>query len=261
MQLSTVNSVRLNETFGPTVQGEGPYIGKPCFFIRTQGCPVQCPGCDTAYTWDGTEKGDMHDLGKLYGWAIESLRQFAGCGFVITGGEPLTLFRNVAWKTFLIHLKEQARWISLETSGFIGPNETDRAKDLIEYLQLFDSVSCSPKITPCLHSPHYTDKQLDVNLPWILRAFDSADADIPRHPSDLCFKYVVRDNDDVIAVVDHVRKHSLRARRHPLYLMPYGLEAEEVAEGCRRCVEWCARYGFDLSPRVHALLWGKKRAV
>lgn len=32
-----------------TVQGEGAYSGVPTLFVRTAGCSVGCPGCDTNY--------------------------------------------------------------------------------------------------------------------------------------------------------------------------------------------------------------------
>ena len=41
--------IRISEIFGPTVQGEGPLIGKPTIFVRTGGCDYRCAWCDTLY--------------------------------------------------------------------------------------------------------------------------------------------------------------------------------------------------------------------
>lgn len=41
--------IRISEIFGPTVQGEGPLIGKPTVFVRTGGCDYRCTWCDTLY--------------------------------------------------------------------------------------------------------------------------------------------------------------------------------------------------------------------
>ncbi len=41
--------IRVSEIFGPTVQGEGPLIGKPTVFVRTGGCDFRCAWCDTLY--------------------------------------------------------------------------------------------------------------------------------------------------------------------------------------------------------------------
>src|SRR5690606_10755697 len=34
-----------------TWQGEGVHMGRSAYFIRTFGCPVKCPWCDSAGTW------------------------------------------------------------------------------------------------------------------------------------------------------------------------------------------------------------------
>jgi 7-carboxy-7-deazaguanine synthase len=70
-----------------TWQGEGVHMGRAAFFIRTFGCPVQCPWCDAAGTWhpdfipDKVDKIDPHTLAAI--------AEASGCEFVvITGGEP-----------------------------------------------------------------------------------------------------------------------------------------------------------------------------
>jgi 7-carboxy-7-deazaguanine synthase len=42
--------VRISEIFGPTIQGEGPLIGRPSVFVRTAGCDYRCTWCDTQKT-------------------------------------------------------------------------------------------------------------------------------------------------------------------------------------------------------------------
>jgi 7-carboxy-7-deazaguanine synthase len=41
--------IRVSEIFGPTVQGEGPLIGRPTIFVRAGGCDYRCHWCDTLY--------------------------------------------------------------------------------------------------------------------------------------------------------------------------------------------------------------------
>jgi 7-carboxy-7-deazaguanine synthase len=41
--------IRISEIFGPTVQGEGPLIGRPTVFVRTASCDFRCHWCDTLY--------------------------------------------------------------------------------------------------------------------------------------------------------------------------------------------------------------------
>src|SRR5262249_42610917 len=49
-RISTMReSIPISEIFGPTVQGEGPLIGRPTVFVRTGGCDYRCVWCDTLY--------------------------------------------------------------------------------------------------------------------------------------------------------------------------------------------------------------------
>ena len=41
--------IHVSEIFGPTVQGEGPLIGRASVFVRTGGCDYRCSWCDTLY--------------------------------------------------------------------------------------------------------------------------------------------------------------------------------------------------------------------
>jgi 7-carboxy-7-deazaguanine synthase len=41
--------IHISEIFGPTIQGEGPLIGRPTVFVRTAGCDFRCSWCDTLH--------------------------------------------------------------------------------------------------------------------------------------------------------------------------------------------------------------------
>src|SRR5437870_3230210 len=41
--------IRISEIFGPTIQGEGPLIGRVTAFVRTAGCDYRCAWCDTLH--------------------------------------------------------------------------------------------------------------------------------------------------------------------------------------------------------------------
>lgn len=70
-----------------TFQGEGLHAGRAAYFIRTFGCPVHCPWCDSAGTWhpDYIPK-------KVVRWSAEGLvaevAQTKAEFVVVTGGEP-----------------------------------------------------------------------------------------------------------------------------------------------------------------------------
>jgi organic radical activating enzyme len=68
-------------------QGEGYHMGKAAFFIRTFGCPLQCPWCDSAGTWHPDWVPDSVErmpVGELAARAKMTKAEFV----VVTGGEP-----------------------------------------------------------------------------------------------------------------------------------------------------------------------------
>ena len=71
--------MKINEIFY-SIQGEGPQVGMPAWFIRTTGCNLSCSWCDTKYALkDGQEMSIKDIKGKINN----------GCkNIVITGGEP-----------------------------------------------------------------------------------------------------------------------------------------------------------------------------
>lgn len=68
-------------------QGEGLHAGRAAYFIRTFGCPVHCPWCDSAGTWhpdyvpSTVNRLPVEDLVSA---AVATRAEFV----VITGGEP-----------------------------------------------------------------------------------------------------------------------------------------------------------------------------
>lgn len=121
------------EIFGPTVQGEGMVIGQKTMFVRTAGCDYQCAWCDSAFTWDGSGKGDIRMLTAQE--ILDGLRTVGGDTFshvTISGGNPALLPR-LNELTELLH--ESGIAVALETQGSIWQDW---------FLQI-DELTLSPK--------------------------------------------------------------------------------------------------------------------
>ena len=114
-----------------TLQGEGPYTGRPAVFVRLAGCNLQCPGCDTEYT-KGRETLTIQEI------VARIVRSFVHVNgkhrpmVVITGGEPFR--QNIAP---LCRTITRYYHVQIETNGTLG----------IEDPTAFENVDivCSPK--------------------------------------------------------------------------------------------------------------------
>jgi len=76
-----------------TINGEAEHIGKPCVFVRFQGCNVGCKWCDAMGTWPQKRTPNT--------FTNESLMDYLDLNFTqtkriwITGGEPMEHFAEI----------------------------------------------------------------------------------------------------------------------------------------------------------------------
>lgn len=154
-----------------TIQGEGPFAGTPCVFVRLAGCNLQCPWCDTDYTSSrelmlpDTLLEQVADLLPAVASASRQPLEHARMPLVvITGGEP---FRQNLAKlvTTLFHAGYR---VQIETNGTLyDPN----------FPYSLATVVCSPKtpkINPQLE-PHL------AALKYVLNAEQVAPDGLPAH--------------------------------------------------------------------------------
>ena len=106
-------SLKISEIFF-SLQGEGPLIGVPTYFVRLFGCNLSCSWCDTPYAKEGSnyEKKEISEI--LLQWK----RNYAFTPYVtITGGEPLLQEETLELiKTFLL----EGAILVLETNGSLS---------------------------------------------------------------------------------------------------------------------------------------------
>jgi organic radical activating enzyme len=104
-------SLPIHEQFY-SFQGEGLHAGRAAYFVRTFGCPVHCPWCDSAGTWHPDYKPAK--ITRFEAEAIAELAAQSEAEFtVITGGEPT--IHDLQPLTNALHAVGQR--VHLETSG------------------------------------------------------------------------------------------------------------------------------------------------
>lgn len=101
-----------------TIQGEGPFCGTPCVFVRLAGCNLQCPACDTDYT---SKRQQMTPSDIVREVANLSVADTSGRALVvITGGEP---FRQHI-RDLLDMLIDCKYYVQVESNGTMNPPQT-----------------------------------------------------------------------------------------------------------------------------------------
>lgn len=248
--MANVSNIRLvvNEIFGPTIQGEGKSINKAVLFIRLSGCNLACSWCDTAYTWNwiGTpfvhpEKYDPKKESHLLTIkeVVDKLLELDNTtsAVVVSGGEPLLQQKSLI-ELFRV-LKQLGYWIEVETNGTIRPED--------EFLSLVDQINCSPKLKS---SGPDNLKMKRFNDDALLRLISS---------EKVYFKFVITNSEDLKEINDLVTKYKILSDH--VYLMPEGVSRQQQLETQQKVLELSQYYGYQFSPRLHVLIYDKKRGV
>ena len=232
-----------------TIQGEGRNLGKPTVFARLSDCNLTCSWCDTPQTWAFTEKrAEAHDEGRVYDKAIEqtyvevgdAVRNIDGYPIkrlVITGGEPLMQQKGIVELAKGLRQDNEEYWIEIETNGTIVPKP--------ELQAVVDQFNVSVKLS---NSGNEERKRLKQPALEAFAKMENAD-----------FKFVVMDDKDLPEILDIIDGHNIPHER--VFLMPEGRTEEEVKTHQETLVELAKKEGFNVTTRLHILIWGKKRNV
>lgn len=226
------DSLVVSEIFGPTFQGEGSSAGRLAGFLRLGLCNLTCEWCDTAYTWDWHRYDPGTELRRLPLAAVaENIRALDVPLLVVTGGEPL--IQQAALSELLAALPGLE--VEVETNGTVIPDPA-----LVERVTKFN---VSPKLSSS-----------GVHLGKRLRA---APLEALRRCGKCQFKFVVREPRELAEVREVVDRFALR----PVYVMPEGTTATEILDRSREIAPAVLSQGWNLTTRLHVLLWNDRRGV
>lgn len=249
-----------------SIQGEGPFTGRPSVFLRLGMCNLSCAWCDTPYTWlysddrlrkvraavaaSGVTTADadaaaltVHDkaaeLRRMPVGAvraqIDALAAPATRAVVITGGEPLLHAKPL--QALVPRLVADGFSVEFETNGTISPGVLP-AVDAVHF-------NVSPKLSNSCQS-----EATRLNYAVL--------AELLERPSAV-LKFVVAGEKDMDEVGAIVSKLGVDADR--VFLMPQGKHAGALRERGAWLVDMCRAYGYQYSHRVHVELWGDVRGV
>lgn len=231
----------VNEVFGPTFQGEGPHTGRRCYFVRLGHCNLHCAWCDTPYTWDRTrydldaenpdlEVGTIGDrlaaLMDPWEWGNTTDRPVV----VLSGGEPLIHHPRLP----ALFDAFPADW-HVESNGTIPPPPW--------WSEYVTHTTLSPKVA-------------QDDDPWARRIKPRV---LQRWAElrDVAWKFVVRTESD-LDVVEALRG-DLDLPRARVWIMPEGVTPGAILTRQAALSQAVTDRGYNLTTRLHTLLWGTER--
>ncbi len=234
----------VSETFH-SVQGEGKFAGVPSYFIRTSGCNLRCWWCDTPYTsWRA--EGGLQSVEALLDAALASGARHV----VLTGGEPMMFPEQVGW--LCDKLRDRDRVVTIETNGTVYASAVTP-----------DLWSVSPKLASAApdgssgqgsYAANQSARELHLKnlhpdaLPFFLNG------------ADVQYKFVVTGRlGDTTEVDEMVARYKLPPEK--VWLMPEGRSRDEVMDKAGWVADACKAKGYNLTLRLHTLMWGNRRGI
>lgn len=232
----------------PSLQGEGPSIGRPCVFVRLSRCNLACKWCDTAYTWrftgdirphrdDVTFERVENQITLDVREVVMRILALRPTRLVITGGEPLLQAPALAKLIPMLKEAVPALEVEIETNGSVPPPHA--------ITQLVDQFNVSPKLS---HSGNAEELAL---VPELLR-------DWAANPK-AWFKFVVADMDDLNEVAELQALYNIPAGR--LFVMPEGIDSETLRERSQWLAGAALTHGWRFTDRLHIHLYGDTRGT
>lgn len=223
----------VNECFGPSLQGEGPSSGRRCGFVRLGRCSLACTWCDEPQTWAWDRFDPAAELQQLSVEAVlGALDTMSVDMVVVTGGEPL--LQQPGLEALLCGVKERGWRAEVETAGTISPTMAHG---------LVDQWNVSPKLA---NSGNALERRYK---PDVLQRFEASGRAV--------FKFVVCERVDLDEVDAIVRQCGLTN----VWIMPEGTDAATLERRSTALADDVVKRGWNLTTRLHILLWGDKRGV
>lgn len=263
LQLFSTNRVDqpifVDEIFGPTLEGEGPYLGEPTIYVRTGRCDYNCSWCDSKHAVD--QRQYQSEWRSMHPEAIfQEMHALAGGKpilMTISGGNP-AIYASVGTLIALLH--RAGHRIKVETQGSI----------VQEWFADIDVLSLSPKPPssemPPLpkHKNEQKARQIEETV-WTRLSVCINKA----RGAEIYLKIPILGEEDYA----FAKAVAERYPQIPLYLQPtnphpYEQDVQKVRDDLLERWAWLSErvlaeqwYHARVRPQAHVLLWGNKRGV
>lgn len=239
------------------IQGEGLLSGVPHILLRMTGCPLRCQFgnsfCDTPYASWKPEKGKYKwtDVARIYDQNPQIRHT------MITGGSP-TMHENVLRELTYFIAGKYNHVITIETEG----------SKFISDLHGMCYMSLSPKLESSIPKVGtinpFTGKKVTENdrikHEKNRTKYDEMKKLLDHYGGYLkpVINYDTFEQD--VAEVKQIQK-LLGVENYNVYLMPAGANNEELMMNRKKLVEYCIKFGYNYTDRLHIVIYGNQRGV
>ena len=231
------------ETFGPTIQGEGPHAGRVVGFVRFGGCDFRCSWCDSMYAVDPAQVRANSE--KLT--ADEIVDRLLACDVVVLSGDNPALVQG---EQLAEALALAGKEFHVETQGTVWHDWLGEAAQLV--------VSPKPPSSgehrkSEVAAPRFFE-QVNRHMGWL---GDTALKIVVADRTDLDWALLLRDEVDPDRVMDFY----LSA------LTPPAATLEQVAGSYRNLCDLVLDSPLAVAhdpvvlPQLHVIAWGHERGV
>ena len=215
-------------------QGEGNTIGKNSLFLRFPSCNLKCKCCDSSYTWYQQNVKEVPDKDIFK----ECLKV---SNIIFTGGEPL-LEKNLK-ECLKIMTMFPNKTYEFETNGTLAIDK--------EFQEIFSSIfNIQFNISPKSNVEQVKNIKVSSLKLW---------NQVKDSNKSYIFKYLFKNMDDLDFITIDTLSRSIPANK--IYVQPIGVSANKVISLSKKYYNYILDRGWNLSPRMHTILFGKKRRV
>ena len=251
----------ISEVFGPTIQGEGSRAGNISYFIRFGGCNFTCSGfgveyvcpktgekklgCDTYYSVDPNFKKNWETMN--YYELIERINGLINSteilhikpDIIITGGEPLIMWKNDEFQKMLVYYISRGHKITIETNGSVNIEFTKNYQKEIIF-------SISTKLSNSGEPEH---KRININN--LNNIFENTKYSyfkfvLGKEEIDKRIEEILNILKDIPYYVD-------------IYAMPLGSNKKELEGNTKIVAEKVIKHGWKYTDRLHIRIWDDEK--
>lgn len=243
-----------------SIQGEGKYAGVPSYFLRTGGCNLNCPGfsaayevdgevrlgCDTYFAVDGHFSSSWEKVTSSDVLTSHLKNEFERIGYVpdmvITGGEPLMYAKDDVFYNVVKWLVIQNINVTFETNGTIE----------IDFEKYPAYKSCTFALSLKLkNSGEPEAKRINVQ----------ALKNVQTYAKDAFLKFTIDANLVETTAIDEINEIRNILPALDIFCMPVGESRDSLWKNDKAVFEFCMKYNFSYSDRLHIRVFDTTQGV